>query len=280
MSKKQQILETSIQLFAKQGIEATSIQHITRSTGISKGAFYLAFSSKEELIKEIIDTFMQQFVADIDQVVTSLLPASEKLHNYFAAHLDLLVKHADFAKMYAQEQMHSINEDILSDLIVYDTLIDRSLLSLFHELYPTHTTDQSADLLVAVKGLVRIYSQLILFHPYPHDTKQILASLVEKTDILAKHSTTCYITEEMMRIPVQTDKLATTPAHLKAVVSELLSDEHPALIQESFAILVDELGQESSRQALLQGLAANFMTYTPTKWLAYLVKHYTHKKDA
>ncbi|MDS8854874.1 TetR/AcrR family transcriptional regulator, partial [Streptococcus pneumoniae] len=71
MSKKQQILESALQLFAENGIEATSVQHITQEAGISKGAFYLSFPSKESLIKEIIDSFMKGFVADIDRVVNS-----------------------------------------------------------------------------------------------------------------------------------------------------------------------------------------------------------------
>src|SRR5690606_39884404 len=109
MSKKQQILEAALQLFAEKGIEATSVQHITQAAGISKGAFYLSFPSKETLIKAIIDSFMKNFVADIDRVVNSFKSPDEKLYLFFHAHLALLEKHADFAKIYAREPMHALN---------------------------------------------------------------------------------------------------------------------------------------------------------------------------
>lgn len=280
MSKKQQILETAIQLFAQQGIEATSIQHITKTTGISKGAFYLSFASKEDLIKEIIDTFMKQFVADIDRVVNTPLLADEKLQNYFSAHLNLLEKHADFAKMYAQEQMYSINEEVVEKLMYYDALIDQSLLSLFQELFPQQSEQQAIDLLVSIKGLIRIYSQLILFHPYPHDTTRIVEVLVEKTMLLGEHSKTFYLTMEMVKLPVTSESQLPTTRQIQMVIEELQKERHPELIEETFEVLREELQREQPRQAVLQGLYGHLIAYTPTKWLSYLVKQIDTKKDA
>lgn len=39
MVKKQLIMDKALELFAKQGFEATSVQQITDHCGISKGAF-------------------------------------------------------------------------------------------------------------------------------------------------------------------------------------------------------------------------------------------------
>lgn len=280
MSKKQQILETSIQLFAQHGIKATSIQHITQSVGISKGAFYLAFASKEELVKEIVDFFMKEFVADIDRVVNTDEPAQVKLKNYYLAHLGLLEKHADFAKMYAQEQMYSINEEILEKLMHYDTLIDQSLLSLLDELYGESVQNKRYDLLVSIKGFVRIYSQLVLFHPYPHDVKRIADVLLEKTNVLATYSTEMYLTEEMVNLALPAPKDLSTTHKLIEVIGELQEDQHPPLIQESLEVLAEELLRDAPRQAVLQGLQKNMDLYLPTKWLSYLMKKYEGKKDA
>ena len=65
MLKKQLIMDKALELFAEQGFEATSVQQITERCGISKGAFYLSFKSKEELILALIDDFMRRFVAGI-----------------------------------------------------------------------------------------------------------------------------------------------------------------------------------------------------------------------
>ena len=69
MTKKQLIMEKSIELFAKQGFAATSVQQITEHCGISKGAFYLSFKSKDELIMALVDYFMEQFIVKLDYAV-------------------------------------------------------------------------------------------------------------------------------------------------------------------------------------------------------------------
>ena len=66
MMKKQLIMDKALELFSEQGFEATSVQQITERCGISKGAFYLSFKTKDELIFSMIDYHMQQFIAEID----------------------------------------------------------------------------------------------------------------------------------------------------------------------------------------------------------------------
>lgn len=280
MSKKQQILDAALQLFAEKGIEATSVQHITQAAGISKGAFYLSFPSKESLIKEIIDSFMKEIVTEIDRIVNGMELPDEKLRLYFHAQLALLEKHADFAKIYAQEPMHALNEEIMEKLIHYDAWIDRSLLSLLDELYGEPLRGRRYDLLISIKGFVRIYSQLILFHPYPHDIEKIAELLVEKTNVLATYSQTAYLTEDMVELSMPGPEEVTTQEKLLSVIDELLEDEqHPPLISESLSLIAEELQSEAPRRAILHGLQANIYDYAPANWLSYLLKKYEQKKS-
>lgn len=58
------ILEVSLALFARLGYESTSISRIAKEAGISKGLLYNYFSSKEELLKELVHDlgeFEEQF---------------------------------------------------------------------------------------------------------------------------------------------------------------------------------------------------------------------------
>ena len=98
MIKKQLIMEKALELFAKQGFEATSVQQITDHCGISKGAFYLSFKSKDELIIALIDHFMIQFVSDIDYVVKNTAN-EELLYEFYYTSFKSFQKHSDFAKL-------------------------------------------------------------------------------------------------------------------------------------------------------------------------------------
>src|SRR5215210_8809122 len=47
------------------GIRKTSVEDLTRAVGISKGAFYLFYDSKEELFFEVLGRFEDEYHADM-----------------------------------------------------------------------------------------------------------------------------------------------------------------------------------------------------------------------
>ncbi len=57
MGMRERIVEKGIHLFLRTSFKATSIQHITDSLGITKGAFYWHFKSKDELLLTVIDKY-------------------------------------------------------------------------------------------------------------------------------------------------------------------------------------------------------------------------------
>jgi AcrR family transcriptional regulator len=58
-SSRARILETALELFARQGYAATSIRMITQTAGIAQGLIYNYFASKEELLATIVQESMQ-----------------------------------------------------------------------------------------------------------------------------------------------------------------------------------------------------------------------------
>lgn len=51
---KDDILEAATKLFLQRSYDAVSIKDITEAVGVTKGALYHHFSSKEELLGEVI----------------------------------------------------------------------------------------------------------------------------------------------------------------------------------------------------------------------------------
>lgn len=52
---RQQLREKGEQLFTLHGLKKTSVDELVQAVGISKGAFYLFYDSKEELLLEILE---------------------------------------------------------------------------------------------------------------------------------------------------------------------------------------------------------------------------------
>ncbi|MFC2111889.1 TetR/AcrR family transcriptional regulator, partial [Bacteroidota bacterium] len=65
-SRKKEILDTALELFANEGFYATSISNIASKAGISKGLLYNYFDSKEDLIKTIIFNGLDNLTSFVD----------------------------------------------------------------------------------------------------------------------------------------------------------------------------------------------------------------------
>ena len=65
-TRKKEIMDTALELFATEGFYATSISKIAAKAGISKGLLYNYWDSKEELIKTIIFKGLGNMVGFVD----------------------------------------------------------------------------------------------------------------------------------------------------------------------------------------------------------------------
>lgn len=83
---KERIVQESIKLFLRKSFRGTSIQDITASVRISKGAFYWHFKSKNELLQTIIEeydrVYVEPFINAVNQVEGSFLKKYKYSHKY------------------------------------------------------------------------------------------------------------------------------------------------------------------------------------------------------
>lgn len=79
-----QMREKGRKLFEKQGIKKTSVDELAQAAGISKGAFYLFYESKEELLMEILEGLETDFRTRVfDFSISSKRDARELLAKLF-----------------------------------------------------------------------------------------------------------------------------------------------------------------------------------------------------
>ena len=84
--KKALIMDVALEHFAKEGYFNTSISHIAKHAGISKGLMYNYFESKEELLAEIIERSMSEISKNFDTDNDGILSEAEFeffVRNYF-----------------------------------------------------------------------------------------------------------------------------------------------------------------------------------------------------
>jgi len=273
MMKKQLIMEKSLELFAKKGFEATSVQQITDYCGISKGAFYLAFKSKDELIFSLIDHFMSGFVSDIDYMV-STADKEELLYQFFYKAFDSFHKHSDFAKILMKEQSHTLNQELFQKMHDYDRLLENVILKMINRLYGNEVQQTKYDLIWCIKGFLNTFPHLLLFHTVPIDLNVLSQSLVEKTNILAKQMKKPFLSEEFIEIINQPFKEEMTKERILELIDKKIKEIDSPIEKESLTLLRQQLIEPSLTAAIVTGLIKNIQDHPHCKWISYLLRRY------
>lgn len=89
---KTAIHRAAVDLFSSQGYDKTSLREIAEQVGITKASLYYHYSSKQELLRAIVGTFLDDVFAVLRQVED--LPWSpEKERELLAAYVDVVIAH-------------------------------------------------------------------------------------------------------------------------------------------------------------------------------------------
>lgn len=86
-------------LFGLHGLRKTNVEDLTRAVGISKGAFYLFYDSKESLFFDILERFEAEYQAQMLAGLTEqAIPARDRLANVLRQAATLWRSHPLFAQ--------------------------------------------------------------------------------------------------------------------------------------------------------------------------------------
>lgn len=274
MIKKQLIMEKALELFANQGFESTSIQQITEHCGISKGAFYLSFKSKDELILALIDHFMMQFTSDIDYIVKNTKDDGQLLYKFYYTTFHSFHKHSDFAKILIKEQTQSFNKEFILKIRYYDRLMENIILLMIERLYDEEIKHTKYDLIYCIKGFMKTYSELFLFYNVPLDLNLLSQSLVEKTNLLAIHITNPFISHELIQLFQEPANEEGTKEQILKIIDQKIEEIEEPIENESLLLLKQQLLEPTLSPAIVKGLLENIRNHPHCKWISYLLRNH------
>jgi AcrR family transcriptional regulator len=80
--RKTQILEAALRVFIRQGIHQTRMDDIVEETGLSKGALYWYFSSKDEIIAAIVNRMFESELSGLIALKSTPGTVRERLMAY------------------------------------------------------------------------------------------------------------------------------------------------------------------------------------------------------
>jgi AcrR family transcriptional regulator len=112
---RQRILAVAAQCFADQGYAATSIRDIARNVGVTVGAIYVHFPSKDRLLVAVYEMGVHRISDAVDAALHAPADAWGRLEAAVCAHLEALLNNAGFARVIVRVTPADV-ADVAADL--------------------------------------------------------------------------------------------------------------------------------------------------------------------
>lgn len=106
----ERIYAAAIRLFGERGYTGTSMRDISDAVGILPGSLYTHISSKEQLLFDIVEDGIEQYLDHLRPCVEKDGPADERLTAVFHAYIDVLSQNMD-QTVVAFNQWHHLSDD-------------------------------------------------------------------------------------------------------------------------------------------------------------------------
>lgn len=92
-ARKAQLIECAVETIARLGYAQASLAQVAKRAGISKSVIIYYFSSKEELIKQVVKAILTDAASSIGPQIAAQPTARLRLQAYIQAHVDYISTH-------------------------------------------------------------------------------------------------------------------------------------------------------------------------------------------
>src|SRR5690554_7872818 len=89
-ARRRQLLAAAQEVFVAQGYHATAMDEIAERAGVSKPVLYQHFPGKLELYIALLETNVEQLVAEVTKAMTSTSDNKQRVYNAVAAYYDFV----------------------------------------------------------------------------------------------------------------------------------------------------------------------------------------------
>lgn len=107
---RQALIDSALELFGSNGYAVTSVQEITEAAGVTKGAFYHHFESKEDLLALIHDQFLDLQLAMLRQALEKDEDPAVRLRDLLRALLATTARYQANVTVFYLERRHLTGE--------------------------------------------------------------------------------------------------------------------------------------------------------------------------
>ncbi|MEX0581842.1 MAG: TetR family transcriptional regulator KstR2 [Mycobacterium sp.] len=102
-TRREELLELAATMFAERGLRATTVRDIADAAGILSGSLYHHFSSKEEMVDEVLRSFLDWLFERYQHIIDTEPNPLSRLTGLFMASFDAIEHHHAEVVIYQDE---------------------------------------------------------------------------------------------------------------------------------------------------------------------------------
>jgi AcrR family transcriptional regulator len=103
VDRRERILASAAELFARKGVSATTVREIADEVGILSGSLYHHFESKEAIVDEIISSYLEDLRSRYQKVLAPDTNPRNQLHDLIVASLEVVEAHPHATEIYQND---------------------------------------------------------------------------------------------------------------------------------------------------------------------------------
>jgi TetR/AcrR family transcriptional regulator, fatty acid metabolism regulator protein len=124
-NKEKDIIEAAVEVFAKEGYHNAKISRIAHQAGVSTGAVYLYYESKEDILLEIFKRLWLELATKTQVLVNRTdIGALDKLEGIIDMLFDMFASNPSHAIVFVNEQNHLVQRRGKDFTTLYEKYLD------------------------------------------------------------------------------------------------------------------------------------------------------------
>ncbi|WP_163971164.1 TetR/AcrR family transcriptional regulator [Oceanobacillus halotolerans] len=187
MSKRTELMNQATHLFSKKGFHQTSVQEIAQATGISKGAFYKHFQSKENILITILNQYYEKILEHATSKNTSTnLSKKEMMKQNLEAELEEWFANREFFTVLFRDFPPNENEDITAIMKKLNTSLMENHRKRLLDAYGSAINPFIFDLVVILRGMLKEYIIFVIFQQKNISIPKLADFIVSSIDAIVE----------------------------------------------------------------------------------------------
>jgi TetR/AcrR family transcriptional regulator, cholesterol catabolism regulator len=150
---RQLLVDSAIKLFSERGFSGTSMQDIVAGAGVTKGAFYHHFESKEDVLKLIHDQFLEAQAQEMERIQAEFSSPVDQLRETIKMSVRSVVEYREHVAIFFQERRNLTGERAQQVRARRDE-VDRQIADIIRRGQESGYFDRRISVPVAVYGWV------------------------------------------------------------------------------------------------------------------------------